>query len=84
MERWSKEFEFKTNTMMVFLSMCYSLSVNMPRTHTRVIGGGGAGGASILEVFRVLAQTRSLNNRVVESQRNGGRVLEWVLFIRVV
>ena len=57
---------------MVFLSMCYSLFVNMPWTHTRVIGEGGGwrgGVASILEVFRVLAQTRSLNKRVVESQK---------------
>ena len=40
LERWPKEFEFKTN-IMVFLSMCYSLSVNMPRTHTQKIGEGG-------------------------------------------
>ena len=50
---------------MVFLSMCYSLSVNMPRTHTRETGEGGA---SIAEGFRVFAQSCSLNERVVESQ----------------
>ena len=44
LERWSKEFEFKTN-IMVFLSMCYSLFVNMSRTHTCVIGEGGGWGS---------------------------------------
>ena len=50
---------------MVFLSMCYSLSVNMPRTDWR---------RRRLEErafwrCSVLAQTRSLNKRVVESQK---------------
>ena len=45
-----------------------------------------AGEASIAERSRVLAQSRSLNERVVESQREGGRGedTELGLIVRVV
>ena len=64
----------------------------MPRTHTlsvgfTLLGGGGPGvcgrleeeearEASTAERSRVLAQSRSLKERLVESRRGGGRVDE--------
>ena len=67
LERWSKVFEFKTN-FMVFCP-CVILCLSTCHGPTRGwLEKEEAGEASILEVFRVLSQSRSLNKRVVESQ----------------